>query len=110
MCVLSSFAFAAYPHVRVVPTWSVHPTLKDALVEADEELREEERRALEEPLDIDLGGGNEEIGSDELPPSVRDPDDISGEDSDPGDVEEDKLRYGDDEESVRSSANSDDLI
>lgn len=78
---------------------AVEEAPEDALVEADEELREEERRALEEPLDIDLGGGNEEIGSDELPPSVRDPDDISGEDSDPGDVEEDKLRYGDDEES-----------
>ena len=95
--------YCIYLHVGAVP-WSVHPTLKDAPVEADEELSEEERRALEEP--IHLGNGNEEIGDDELP---VDPDDISEEGSDPDGVDEDELRYGDDEKSVRSSANLDDL-
>lgn len=79
---------------------AVEEAPEDAPVEADEELSEEERRALEEPLH--LGNGNEEIGNDELPVPVRDPDDISEEGSDPGDpgdVDEDEIRYGDDEES-----------
>ena len=110
LCVCVMYCiYCIYLHVGAVP-WSVHPTLQDAPVEADEELSEEERRALEEPLH--LGNGNEEIGNDELPVPVRDPDDISEEGSDPGDpgdVDEDEIRYGDDEESVRSSANLDDL-
>ena len=92
--------YAGYLHVRAVPTWSVHP-LKDSLVEADGELREEERRALEESLGFEMG--NEEPGNDELPVPVRDPGDISEEASDPGDAH-DEITYGDDEESVRSSA------